>query len=150
MLLNRTRKIYNSLDISIPDLSKKIIINLIGSNNNVSKSAYEIKYFSEVQSLHTVIIDDNINIFTEIYNYNPNIIINKCRMLKCKEIQAMNYVNKASSLNTYKNYTFLVETAICEIDKEEKRQLRKCEHIDDIYNLDLSISDKKNMIYMYL
>ena len=150
MLLNNTSKMLNTLNCISRTSSKNIIINLIGSKTPVEKSAHEIKRFTEEKGLHVIIIDDAINVFTEIYNYNPNVIINKCGILNCRELYMVNYMNAASSLNTYTNYNFLIHSNICNMSKEEKNNIRRCEYLDDVYNLDLHVIDKKNMVNMYL
>jgi hypothetical protein len=129
---------------------QKMIINLVGSKIPVKRSSFEIKYFCQEKQLVTSIIKCQSNIFSEIYNVRPDIIINECGILNCEEIVKMHYKNTIYSFNIYKNYTFYIDSELCESDKNTKNMIRKCKHLDNIYHLDTSMIDKRNMINMYL
>jgi len=129
---------------------QKIIINLIGSKIPIDRSSSEIKYFCQEKQLITSVIKNQIYIVNEIYNVMPDIIIHECGILDCEEIAKMHYKNTIYSFNIYKNYTFYVDSELCELGKSTKNMIRKCKHLDDVYHLDIHMIDKRNMINMYL
>ena len=134
-----------------PITTKKLIFSLVGSNIPVNQSVKEIKYFCEEKSLHTIITDDSNSIFTEINNYNPNVILHKSGILNCKEMENLLFLHSLSSIYTYQNYVFFIESnKDCNIDKYLKKQIKMCHHVDDVYPLDSSTIDKRNIINMYL
>lgn len=131
--------------------NKKIIINLIGSANITNKCAEDIQYFANDYALQSIVTENNLYSLSRVLYYNsPNIIINPCGIISCDEISNLNYKMFIGSLSTYSSYNFLVESHMCDIDKEIKTNLVKCRHIHELYDLDTHNFYKKKLLDRYL
>ena len=130
--------------------NKKLIINLIGSNNIMNKCAQNIQYFAYDYGLHAVISENNLySLSRNIYYNSPNVIINPCGIITCDEIDEVKYKIYISSLNTYSCCNFLVKSNTCDVPDNIKDELMECKNIDEIYDLENNDFYKKKILERY-
>jgi hypothetical protein len=127
---------------------KPFIIHLVGQTNNVNQAAEEITnfLFNIDQNIPCKIINNNkINIINE-YLTN-SILINKCHIMSCKEIGHLhNFVN-ISSMYCYYSFAFLIRKNSLNPNEFD---LNKCININEVYNLQDNIYNKRFIINKYL
>jgi hypothetical protein len=74
------------------------------------------------------------------------VIINKCNLISCEDIDNLHKFVSVSSFNSYNSYALLVNSGS---KYTYSNKLNDCDYLTDMYNLNNYINHKKTLIYSY-
>jgi len=128
-----------------PRIIKPMVIHLVGFPKIVNQASKEIQIFADNQYIDSKILgNDKLSILNELNK--TNIIINKCNLLSCNEINNLHSFVKISSFYSYNSFAILV-TSKSKYKYEDK--LKKCIGITELYDIYDYHSNKEDLITKY-
>lgn len=128
-----------------PRIIKPMVIHLIGFQKMVNQASAEIQTFADQEYLDSKIVsNDKLAILSELRK--TNIIINKCNLLTCNDINNLHRFVKLSSLYSYNSFALLV-TSKSKYKYEDK--MKKCIEITELYDIYDFHSNKKHLVTRY-
>lgn len=128
-----------------PRIIKPMVIHLIGFQKMVNQASKEIQNFADQEYLDsTIISNDKLTLLCELQK--SNIIINKCNLLTCNEVNNLHCFVKVSSLYSYNSFALLV-TSKSKYKYEDK--MKKCIDITELYDIYDFHINKKDLVTKY-
>ena len=130
----------------MPRLYPSLVINLIGSNKNISIAKNEIKdYLFHIYFSFKEIDNKSLEKEFKIDTLTKDLYINPCSWISCNEIKNIHDLTK-NHKNLYSCAFLVLDTDM----NNKNNSLINCKHIHEIYNIKNTLKEKESLLFSIL